>query len=387
MIKLVINGIYILSLISVILFAILFIKIIYDHSQANKKVELTTQIKEEVSNYLAGAEIDLEDEFSRFKLKILENIIIDYLQQVRGTTADKLKKLAENSGVVDLKVEQLIDSDQWWKKSEAAYALGNLRSKRAIKPLLECLEEQNSDLRYQSALALAKIDGTKYLDEAINRLLELKFYPNDVILRLIEAVEEDIYPVMEQLLSSQEIKKKIIALRSLGLKQDYRALKWIKDYLQAENSKLVIACLKAAYHLGDVDDDQYFKLLLSTRNKDDTKVRANLAKVLEKFRSSASRRELKELMTDPQWEVRYNAAQSLLAHGNKGLLALSQQLGSEDNFAQDIAWQTLQQEMLFNDLLADQESVNQQQLVENIRNYLSTTAEEGDNLELGRYFN
>ncbi|MGM0502737.1 MAG: HEAT repeat domain-containing protein, partial [Bacillota bacterium] len=276
-------------------------------------------------------------------------------------------------------------SNPWWKKSEAAYALGNLGATSASDALLDTLESENSDLRYQSALALAKIEGTKHLKRIINKLLELNFYPEDVILRLVEVIEEDIYSIMAELTTAEEVQKKIIALRSLGLQQDYRVLKWIKEYITVEDEKLVTACLTTAYQLGDVGEQEYFDLLITIKSNDSSLVRAKLAQVLEKFRSQKSRNVLKELMTDSQWQVRYNAAQSLLAHGEQGLLTLSRQLHNSDSFAQDMAWQTLHQEIIFNDLLESEISSNHPQLMKNIKNYLAT--KEGGSRELDGYFN
>ena len=387
MIELVINGVYILAVTSAIIFLILLAKIIYDKVEQYRNEKLKEALKQKTNDYLAGIDIELNSQISARKKILLEEIIINYLRQVRGETKEKLQELAEKSGVIDFKVEQLINSNQWWKKSEAAYMLGELGSEKALETLLDYLEAENSDIRYQSALAVVKIAGSQYLRLVINKLLDLEVYPRDTILRLIEEVDDDIYETMEPLLSSTEIEKQIISLRSLGLKQDYRLLPWIKEYVNSDNEDLVEACLKAAYKLGDIGDDDYFRLLLTTKQSDSFEVRANLARVLEKFRTEESRVELQELMTDPHWKVRYNAGQSLLNHGSKGIIALSRQLHSSDQFAQDMAWQILHQEITFEDLLNNEELENYQQLVNNVRQYLEVTNKEGVKCELENYFN
>ena len=387
MIELVINGVYILAVTSAIIFLILLAKIIYDKVEQYRNEKLKEALKQKTNDYLAGIDVELDSKISARKKRLLEEIIINYLRQVRGETKEKLQELAEKSGVIDFKVEQLSNSNQWWKKSEAAYMLGELGSEKALETLLDYLEAENSDIRYQSALAVVKIAGSQYLRLVINKLLDLEVYPRDTILRLIEEVDDDIYETMEPLLSSTEIEKQIISLRSLGLKQDYRLLPWIKEYVNSDNEDLVEACLKAAYKLGDIGDDDYFRLLLTTKQSDSFEVRANLARVLEKFRTEESRVELQELMTDPHWKVRYNAGQSLLNHGSKGIIALSRQLHSSDQFAQDMAWQILHQEITFEDLLNNEELENYQQLVNNVRQYLEVTNKEGVKYELENYFN
>ncbi|MFO7818988.1 MAG: HEAT repeat domain-containing protein [Halanaerobacter sp.] len=384
MIRFVVGGIYLLAAVSGLVFLLLLFEIIYNQILERVNQKLKPKLKEEINNYLAGAEVNLTAQISTRKKSLMEDIIMNYLRQLRGETKEKLRDFAEQYGVIDFKIGQLVDSSQWWKKSEAAYALGELGSAKAVEPLLDYLDNKNSDIRYQSALALVKIEGSKYLELAINSLLELDFYPRAVILRLIEEVEEDIYETMESLINSAEVEKKMIALRALGLKQNYRVLTWIREYIKSQNQDLVIASLKAAYQLGDLGDEEYFALLLTTKESPSPQVRSNLARTLEKFRTNKSRRELKDLMTDIHWEVRYNAAQSLLAHGEAGILALSEQLNSSDQFAQDMAWQILHQEITFNNLLAREDFDNYQELITNIKDYLAN--KEGVEYELESYF-
>ncbi|MBM7555672.1 HEAT repeat domain-containing protein [Halanaerobacter jeridensis] len=387
MIELVINGVYILAIISAMIFFILLAKIIYDKVEDYRNEKLIAELKNKINHYLSGGKVDISPQISAKKKRLLEGILINYSKQVRGETKKQLQELAEKTGVIDFKVQHLVNSNQWWKKSEAAYMLGELGSDRAIDALLDFLEAENSDIRYQSALAIVKISGSEYLELAITKLLELDVYPRDTILRLIEEVDEEIYEKMQPLLRAEEIEKRIIALRSLGLKQDFRLLQWIKEYLKSEDEDLVKACLQAAYQLGDIGDDSYFQLLLTTKNNSSFQVRANLAQVLEKFRTEQSRLELQELMTDSHWKVRYTAAESLLKHGEKGVLALSQQLHSSDQFAQDMAWQILHQEITFDSLLNNEELDNYQQLIDNISQYLEMTNKEGVKCELEDYLN
>ncbi|MGM0369926.1 MAG: HEAT repeat domain-containing protein [Bacillota bacterium] len=386
MIKLVIGGIYILGVISGGLVFLLLIKLIRQQIYSNNKQALKEEVKEEINRYLAGEEVVLTADFSEQKRVILEEIIINYLQQVKGTTEAKLKSLAQESGVIDAKLEQLVNSTQWWEKSEAAYVLGKLEATAASSDLLDLLDATNSDVRYQSARALVKITGSEYLELVIKKLLSLAVYPQDEILRVIEEVNGDIYEELKPLMDTGEINKQIIAIRGLGLKNDYRVLAWIKKYLHSINSQLVVACLQAAYQIGDVGDQEYFKLLLTTKDSYRAEVRANLALVLEKFRNSTSRNQLKKLMTDQQWQVRYNAAQSLLAHGERGIVTLSEQLQSDDQFARDMAWQVLQPEIVFNGLLNHEERTGYLEVLENVKKYLIETNKEGVKCELESNF-
>ena len=387
MIELVINGVYILAIISAMIFFILLAKIIYDKVEDYRNKKITAELKNKINHYLSGGKVGISSQISAKKKRLLEEILINYLKQVRGETKKRLQKLAEKTGVIHFKVQHLVNSNQWWRKSEAAYMLGELGSDKAIDALLEFLEAENSDIRYQSALAIVKISGRQYLELAITKLLELDVYPRDTILRLIEEVDEGIYETMQPLLRAEEVEKRIIALRSLGLKQDFRLLQWIKEYLNSEEEDLVQSCLQAAYQLGDIGDDNYFQLLLTTKTNPSFQVRANLAHVLEKFRTKQSRLELQELMTDSHWKVRYTAAKSLLKHGEKGVLTLSQQLHSSDQFAQDMAWQILHQEITFDSLLNNEELDNYQQLIDNISQYLEMTNKEGVKCELEDYLN
>ena len=171
MIELVINGVYILAIISAMIFFILLAKIIYDKVEDYRNKKITAELKNKINHYLSGGKVGISSQISAKKKRLLEEILINYLKQVRGETKKRLQKLAEKTGVIDFKVQHLVNSNQWWRKSEAAYMLGELGSDKAIDALLEFLEAENSDIRYQSALAIVKISGRQYLELAITKLL------------------------------------------------------------------------------------------------------------------------------------------------------------------------------------------------------------------------
>ncbi|MDZ7834985.1 MAG: HEAT repeat domain-containing protein [Alkalibacterium sp.] len=56
---------------------------------------------------------------------------------------------------------------------------------------------------------------------------------------------------------------------------------------------------------------------------------------------------LKQLIRDPNWLVRRNAAEALLAHDEKGQNALMDLLESDDPYASDAAEAVLQREALY----------------------------------------
>lgn len=184
--------------------------------------------------------LEYEDWHSKFSV----------LGTVRANAAEALGKIQSRDAVIPL-IERLDDSDSEvrWK---AAEALGRIGDDEALEPLIYTLNDTDGDVRKQAARALGELDDPIAVDA------------------LIEALSDRDWPVRKN----------------------------------------------AATSLGRIGDERALKPLLKTLDDKDIDVRRHAIGALVKMKSKAVKPLLKKLY-DTDWQTRAIAAESLGRIGNK----------------------------------------------------------------------
>ncbi|WZL72711.1 HEAT repeat domain-containing protein [Clostridiaceae bacterium 35-E11] len=381
-----INIIYGLLIVDGGLFFSLLLRKIYWQHMKKKYEEKYHEYITSVDKYIGeDGKRSFSSPGSRLDRKVLKNILFEYLIYSTGDTKEKIIEIAHCTGIVEMELKR-VRKKQWWNQAIGAYYLGLMKVEEAIPSLLRLLTSPRNDVRYVSAEALIRITGTGKLDFIIEKVYEKHGNYKKQLLSLIESIEEDIYDDMERLVRKENTDFLVIALTALGQRMDSRVVNWIQKYVKHSDQEVRIAALKAAKYMGDIGEDGYYALLVSLKNDNSWEVRSFLAKVLGSFLRQESREILKEMMQDENWQVRYNAGNSLLQHQEMGLLALSEMLLCEDAFAQDRAWQLISEEWMFHGLqerLRKEDTRISQQISQNIEQFVAEyKAGDGNGLEL-----
>lgn len=205
--------------------------------------------------------------------------------RAQTTDSDKLWQRQQS-----LSVEELIKdlhNPNWTVRSQAAYVLGLNGDPRALKPLLEALDDDNWAVQYTAIGALRSIPDPQHL----------------VVEPLINA------------LSHTDSKIRYQAARALGDRGDSRAVKPLIRSLEDKDSAVRSF---SATSLGQLRDVRAVEPLAKRLNDPDDFVRAYVALALGALRDTrAVDPLLYQLEHGPRYDLRFRAAEELGKLGDK----------------------------------------------------------------------
>ncbi|HZN54359.1 MAG TPA: HEAT repeat domain-containing protein, partial [Candidatus Polarisedimenticolaceae bacterium] len=87
---------------------------------------------------------------------VVQAILLDHVQRVRGVERDRLRRAFDELGLVDRYVVGL-SSPRWWRRAEAAEHLGLAGAARAAPRLAAALEDDVPEVRLRAAKALGAV--------------------------------------------------------------------------------------------------------------------------------------------------------------------------------------------------------------------------------------
>lgn len=368
----VIYGVYILSVLNIILFIFLLINKIIDKKKKKRDEEDKIYYKRIIKGFLTDKMKGVPKPKTRREMSIFKSVLLETFDTNDKNQRVKLLEIAREIGLIKAEIEHLNNSTDA-RKAIAAYFLGQVRAKEATKDILKNIDTKNKEFLYVICRALVLVSGTEYIDIII-QMLETNDYTMKLkILDLISLIdEEDIYPKMEEYIKGENLFRKLLAFEALGNRKDIRIVPYIEEAIISDEKELKISGLKAIIGTNCMDYKNVMPHIKTLKDDKSWEIRAFSAKALCSCKdfSQDGIVILKEMMEDSNWFVRFNASESLLAIGEAGIIALSETLHSSDQFARDKAWDVLQRELtLYNlsDRIQDYKSCNY--ILENITNY------------------
>ncbi|WP_423188692.1 HEAT repeat domain-containing protein [Alkalibacterium sp. f15] len=337
----------ILLAVNVVIFIFLLIKKIAMKVVRNKKAGIRKTFEEDFLRFITkqDSEISIEPK-SYLEKKVLQSLILEYNSFISGTNQTVLLNNIGKNSVID-KVERYLNSNNLWKKKTGTFLAGEYESSEMMPLLLKQLQTTDNELFFVTARSLIQISNAIYLREILEKAIKQTQMSKNNILSLLELVEGDIKEILEDLMESDDTFLQVVALEEIGKRQYQGSVKWIEKMIGHPQKELRIAALKASFMLGNIGDDKYLSYIMSLENDPEWEVRSFLAKYLRKVNRDDSIKILTIFMSDENWYVRHNAAESLLTHENEGHVALLGLLDSDDSFARDAANAVLQKEALY----------------------------------------
>ncbi len=260
---------------------------------------------------------------------VLEEILLDHVQRVRGIERDRLARALEELGFVDQYIAGL-RSPRWWRRAESAERLGLVGASRATEALIRTLDDDVSEVRLRAAKALGAVGGKA----AVRPLLRALSEPNRwSTIRIGDVLAGMGAPVVAELLDAfpgLNLHAKVAALDILGRIRSLEAVPWLE--LRFRDPEPDVRA-RAAHALGQIGDLRAGQDLKAALKDDEWPVRAMAAKALGKLRYREAIPALAEALRDRQWWVRANAAEALRLMGPPGIEALERALADPDVYA------------------------------------------------------
>jgi hypothetical protein len=268
---------------------------------------------------------------NRIKREIIESRIIYYIEMFTGTMRSNLIKLSEEIGLIHYEVKNLKDKDVF-KTALALKNLGSLRSKTAIKPIIEISNKRVTDIRYHSLMALSKIGDADAFVEAIEGVSSGFILSERSLTEIIDSFEGDKPTLYERMIASRSIYLSTMFIKSAGNYMNTNLNDKIAVFIKDDNKDRRIAAIKAIGQSGDI---RFLETLIKCLKDEEWEVRAVAAKALGRFGSKKPVPHLVKALSDREWWVRYNSALSIIKLPG-GINVAEDVLSGSDRFAKDI---------------------------------------------------
>jgi HEAT repeat protein len=264
---------------------------------------------------------------------VLEEILLDHAQRVKGVERRRLGRALDEIGAVDRYLAQL-GHPRSWRRAEGAERLGLAGVARATEPLVQLLDDESSEVRLRAARSLGQMGG----QASIRSLIGTLDRPNRwSVIRMADILTEMGPDVVAELVAAYpklRLPGRLAALDILGRVRPLSVTPWL--CLRLEDSE-PDARARAAHALGEIGDPLAGEAVRGAIRDDHWPVRAMAGKAIGRIRHREAIPELCEALRDSEWWVRVNAAEALKKLGREGTIALRDMLADADPYAQQQA--------------------------------------------------
>ncbi len=260
---------------------------------------------------------------------VIEQILLDHVQRVRGIERERLGRALDELGYVERYLAKL-RSRRWWTRADGAERLGLAGAKKAVAPLVEAMEDEVPEVRMRAAKALGAVGGTAAVAPLVQTLREPNRWSTIRVADILSEMKQDVVGGLFEAYPGLGIHGKLAALDVLGRVRSLRAVPWLRERL---HDGVHDVRARAAHALGQIGDPDSGRELTAALSDAEWPVRAMAAKALGRIRHVAAVPNLCEALRDREWWVRANAAEALRQMGEPGIAALEKMLDDGDVYA------------------------------------------------------
>jgi HEAT repeat protein len=260
---------------------------------------------------------------------VVEEILLDHAQRVRGVERERLCRALDELGYVDRFLRGL-DSRRWWRRADSAERLGIAGAVRATERLARSLSDPEPEVRIRSAKALGLVGGKAAIAPLVHALSEPNRWSTIRIADILAGMRQDVVEELIGEFGAMNTHAKLAALDILGRIRSLSAGAWLRERLADPESDVRA---RACHALGSIGDPDCGADLAKALSDPEWPVRAMAAKALGRIRHAAAIPALCGGLRDKVWWVRANAGEALRLMGPKGSEALDRMLDDRDVYA------------------------------------------------------
>jgi HEAT repeat protein len=260
---------------------------------------------------------------------VVESILLDHVQRVRGIERDRLCRALDELGFVDDYLAAL-RSPRWWTRAEAAENLGLAGARRATSKLVAALDDEISEVRLRAAKALGLVGGKAAVMPLLRALAEPNRWSTIRIADILADMGREVVHELIDAFPKLNRHAKLAALDILGRIHSLDAVPWLLERLEDPEANVRARAAHALGAIGVVDAGSPLRAALSDP---EWPVRAMAAKALGRIHDAEAIPPLCAALRDREWWVRANAAEALKLTGPTGIEALEGMLADEDRYA------------------------------------------------------
>lgn len=270
---------------------------------------------------------------------VLERILLDHAQRVRGVERRRLAGALDELGYVGGYLAAL-NSRRWWRRAEAAERLGLAGATRATEALTGAMRDEEPEVRMRAAKSLGLLGGHASARELVMALSETNRWSTIRIADILTGMGRKVVDELTGSFPDLNLAARLAVLDILGRIRPLHVAPWLVERFSDDEADVRA---RAAHALGCLGDPHHAAELIHALNDPEWPVRAMAAGALGRIRNAAAIPPLSKAVGDEEWWVRNNAARALRAMNARGREALEQLLDDPDRFARHQAVLMLQE--------------------------------------------
>ena len=246
----------------------------------------------------------------------------------RAAAAKALGRIGDRRALGPL-IGLVLNSNSIPVRKEAAWALADFEDSTAVEPLIKALSDADAGVRRAAAYALGRTKDTRAVKSLISHLNDKVGYVRaDVAGALGNIADVRAIQPLIKALSDPDAGARESAALSLGAIKNTKAVGPLIKLLSDEALGVRNA---AAYALGRIADPRAAEALINTLGDSEWPVRAAAAEALGKIRDARAVKPLVKALDDPTYDVRSESAYALgEIRDPRAIQALIDVLGRED---------------------------------------------------------
>jgi HEAT repeat protein len=260
---------------------------------------------------------------------VMEEILLDHIQRVRGIERERLGRALDELGYVNAYLRGL-KSSRWWKRAESAEHLGLAGATRATGELLAAMDDESYEVRLRAAKALGAIGGRAAVGPLLRALSEPNRWSTIRVADILGGMGREVVHELMEGFGALSRHGKLAAIDILGRVHSLESVPWLVARLTDPESDVRARVCAALGAIGVIDAGPELRKALADRA---WPVRAMAAKAIGKIHDAEAIPELCGALRDGEWWVRANAAEALKMIGPMGIEALEGMLDDADLYA------------------------------------------------------
>ena len=276
--------------------------------------------------------------------RLLLELFEEMRKQVKGEYADRLNSLMRIMGLMAECVERL-GHPIWYRRAQAAELLGNFKDPNVVLALYRALEDDRLEVRIAAARSLARLHAVQSVREIVDALIGRRTDPSLAVTEVFRSLNAKHVPELRELLRDRAVAltAKVLAIDALGRLGDLSAIEELLEIYDHPHPPIRIATMQA---LSRLSDPRSLMTAMMAMTDAAWEVRAQAAICAGRIGTTETIPLLHHLLADPQWWVRYHAAQALTYLGDPGVVCL--QATAEEGLpdAANMAWGVLREKGL-----------------------------------------
>jgi HEAT repeat protein len=278
---------------------------------------------------IAGDELGNLPELARRDQVLFIKLWLHLQQAVRGEASEGLNRIARRVGC-DVYMRKLLVRGNRAERLLATLALGHMRDKASWEPLARAAHAADSASSVHALWALVQTDAARSAQEMAPVLLRRDDWPLSQLANILQNVRGEWQLVLALALLRVTPEELPQALRLVAALRIDLPLAQLKGYLASDQADVVLAALRLARspavleqvrgHLGSAD----------------WRIRLQAVRALGELGDRSDVDRLRALLSDPEWWVRYRAAEALLSLPFLTEAELADLRNADDRYAADM---------------------------------------------------